>query len=73
MDAATIMAARATDILLGRSVHPSRQEIVKILPASPPRRGEFVLVDGERCRVTRCRIIHTGNVWEIRSLRVRKA
>lgn len=54
-------------------VDPARQEVVKFLPNWPPFRGETVLVDGDRCTVTRARVRwREPGVWEIRKLRVRR-
>lgn len=60
-------------IRLGRRVDPGRQQIVKFMPSFPPRRGEYVLVDGVRCVVTSCRVRWDGPRWTIISLRVRQA
>ena len=47
----------------GRWVHPDQHEIVKpILPRNPPRRGDIVLVDGEKHRVEESNFVYTG--WE---------
>lgn len=59
-----------------RWVHPDRQKVVKFLPNNPPRRGDTVLVDGERCRVLRCRVKwRDPGVWTIvgRGIKVRPA
>lgn len=58
-----------------RWVHPDRQEVVKFLPTDPPRRGDRILVDGERCRVLRCRVEWEGRRWTIvgRGIKVRPA
>jgi hypothetical protein len=56
-----------------RAVDPSRQEVFKFLPSSPPEKHEIVLVDRVRCRVTRCRVAWDGPRWTIRSLRVKPA
>lgn len=54
-------------------VDPSRQQVVKFFPAMPPRCGETVLVDGDRCRVTRVKVRwREPGVWEIRKLRVKR-
>lgn len=49
----------------------SAQECTKMWPSLPPVRGEVVLIDGKRCRVTRCRLRFDGLQWTIKSLRVR--
>ena len=54
-------------------VDPSKQRVVKFLPSNPPRRGEHLLVDDVRCRVTRCRVKWDGPRWTIRALGVRTA
>ena len=56
-----------------RWVHPATHEIFKFLPNSPPRRGDIVLVDGERCKVLRAKVRwpysrevgERGRQWEI--------
>lgn len=57
----------------GRRVNPDRQEIVKLLPDSPPDKGDIVLVDGERCIVTYSHVRWDGPRWTIRELRVKAA
>lgn len=59
-------------LVLGRRVFPDHQRVVKWLPSNPPRRGEVILVDGVRCRVTRCKVRWHGARWTIRDLRVRE-
>jgi len=59
-------------MILGRSVDMAIQEVFKIFPSNPPQRGEHVLVDGARCRVTYCRTKWEGREWTIRSLRVKE-
>jgi len=56
-----------------RKINPGRQEVVKFVPSSPPRRGETILVDGVRSRVTRCKVKWDGPRWMILSLRVKDA
>lgn len=56
-----------------RRVDPSVNRVVKFRPTSPPARGDIVIVDGERCRVTRARVSWDGPRWTIRLLRVRPA
>lgn len=57
--------------LLPRKVDPLTQRVVKFLPNHPPLRGEYVLVDGIRCRVTRCKVKWDGPRWTIRKLYVK--
>ncbi len=59
--------------LLGRRVDPSKQRVVKFLPTNPPYRGNIVLVDGVRCRVTYAKVSWEGREWTIHSLRVKDA
>ena len=59
--------------LRGTRVDPQAQEVFKFLPSNPPCRGEHILVDGARCRVTSCRAKWNGRVWTIQSLRVKSA
>jgi hypothetical protein len=54
-----------------RRVHPTTHEIVKFLPDMPPRRGDLVAVDGERCRVVRSRVQWNGNHWRLVGLWVK--
>lgn len=49
------------------------QEVVKMWPSLPPSRGDVVLVDGKRRKVTRCRLRFDGLQWTIKSLRVKAA
>lgn len=58
------------DRVFGRSVDPTTQRVVKILPNNPPRRGETLVVDGARVKVVRSRVLWEGRQWTIRSLRV---
>jgi len=60
-------------------VDPLQQEVFKFFPHNPPSRGEIVLVDGVRSRVTWCRIRWDKvpepdgrRRWTILSLRARK-
>jgi hypothetical protein len=48
-------------------------EVVKLLPNDPPDRGDLVLVDGERCRVTYSRVTWSGRRWTLHELRVEDA
>lgn len=50
---------------------PSEHRVVKFFPSEPPRRGEIVLIDGERCKVTSVRVTWEGPRWKIRRLRAR--
>ena len=52
---------------------PDQHEVFKFFPTSPPRRGEYVLVDGVRCRVTRVRVSWEDQTWTLRKLRVKEA
>ena len=58
-----------------RWVRPDTHEIVKWVPSSPPSRGDIVLVDGERCRVLRCKVYWDDRRWTIygRGVKVRPA
>jgi len=63
-----------------RAVDPLSQEVFKFFPNNPPIRGEIVLVDGVRSRVTRCKIRWDKEAepdgrcrWTILKLRVRSA
>lgn len=47
--------------------------VVKFFPTNPQRRGEVVLVNDERCRVTRCRVAWDGPTWTIKLLKVKPA
>jgi len=60
-------------MMLGRRVDVSTREVVKFFPSNPPERGDIVLVEGVRCRVTYCRVKWDDRVWTIRSLRVKAA
>lgn len=65
---------RSSLVSLGiRKVDPSIQRVVKFFPSIPPVRGDVVLVDDERCRVTRCKVAWDGPRWTIRSLYVKAA
>ena len=56
----------------GRRVDFRAEEVVKLTPSSSPQRGEHILVNGERCRVTRCKVSwREPGVWTIRTLRVK--
>jgi len=55
----------------GRKIDLDREQVVKLFPANPPRKGEGVLVDGVRSRVTRVRVQWQGHRWTITDLRVR--
>lgn len=59
-------------MLLGKRIDPTKQEVFKLLPKSPPMRGERILVDDVRCTVTYCRTKWNGPIWTIRSLRVKE-
>jgi hypothetical protein len=59
------------DRLFGRKVDPTKQNVFKWLPDMPPRAGEYVLVDGARCRVSRCRVQWQERQWTIVELRVK--
>jgi hypothetical protein len=50
---------------------PDQHEVFKFFPTSPPRRGEIVLVDGVRCRVTSSKYTWEGRTWTLRKLRVK--
>lgn len=56
-----------------RRVDPRTQRVVEFMPSNPPARGEVVLVDGVRSRVTRCKVAWIDRRWTIRSLRVKEA
>lgn len=58
---------------LGRRVDVTTQRTFKFFPNNPPRRGEKVLVDGVRCRVTRSKVSWDGREWTLRLLRVKDA
>lgn len=45
----------------------------KFHPKNPPYRGEYVLIRGERCVVTRVRVRWDGPRWELLKLRVKPA
>lgn len=60
--------------LRGRKVEIGRERVFKFLPANPPRRGDVVLVDGIRSRVTSSRVEwREPGVWTLVSLRVKGA
>lgn len=60
------------DRLFGTRVDPTVQEVFKFFPNLPPYRGESILVDGVRHRVTYCRVSwREPGVWTIRRLRAR--
>lgn len=47
--------------------HPATNEICKFLPRNPPMKGDIVLIDGRRCRVTRApKLDWQGPRWTIR-------
>ncbi len=46
---------RLVELVLGRRVDVTRERTVKFFPNEPPRRGDIVVVDGVRCRVTYAR------------------
>jgi hypothetical protein len=52
---------------------PDQHEVFKFFPTAPPRRGEHVLVDGVRCRVTTARVSWEGRTWTLRKLRVKES
>lgn len=56
-----------------QKVDPAVQRVFKFTPSMPPYRGEVVLVDDQRCHVTRCRVSWDGPRWTIKSLRVKAA
>lgn len=59
-----------------RWVHPDTHRIFKFLPHNPPRRGDVVMVDDERCRIARCPLKRDGRAWELkdpRGIKVRPA
>lgn len=58
-----------------RWVRPDTHDVVKFSPSSPPRRGEYVLVDGVRCLVLRAKVRWDGARWKIqgKGLKVRTA
>jgi len=56
-----------------RRVDPLVQRVVKFWPNNPPRRGDIVLVDGERCRVTRAKVSWVGREWTLHKLKVKPA
>ena len=60
-------------------IDPLSQEVFKFLPNNPPARGETILVDGVRHRVTRCKIKWAKDQepdgrrrWTILSLRAKE-
>lgn len=61
------------DRIYGPSIDPTNHSVVKLFPANPPAKREIVLVDGERCVVTRVRVEWEGARWTLTDLRVRKA
>ena len=60
-------------LLWGRRVWPDREEVVKFGPDHPPVRGEIVMVDGQRSRVTHARVHWLGRRWTILALWVKPA
>lgn len=57
--------------ILGETVDPTLQEVVKFLPSNPPRRYERILVDGVPHRVTRVRVKWDGLQWTLLKLRAK--
>jgi len=55
----------------GTLVDVEKQDVFKLNPLAPPRRGEHVLVDGVRCRVTRAKVTWAGDRWTLQELRVK--
>ena len=55
----------------GTLVDVEKQDTFKFFPTNPPRRGEHVLVDGIRCRVTRAKVTWAGDRWTLHELRVK--
>jgi len=55
----------------GTLVDVEKQDTFKLFPTNPPRRGEHVLVDGVRCRVTRAKVTWDGPRWTLSELRVK--
>lgn len=56
---------------------PSVQCIVKFWPHIPPERGDIVIVDGVRCRVTRAKVRYQNPdepcEWTLHKLYVKSA
>lgn len=50
-------------------IDPETQQVFKLFPANPPRKGEPILVDGVRHRVTRARVKWDGPRWTLLDLR----
>lgn len=61
------------DRVLGRRVYVSEQRVVKTFPKIPARRGDIVLVDDVRCRITRAKVTWDGMVFTTHFLRVKEA
>lgn len=61
------------DFIRGRKVDLRNEEVGKIIPSSPPYRGEIVLVDGARSRVTSATVKWDGLNWTLLGLRVKNA
>lgn len=57
--------------LWGDTVDVTAQATLKWLPNNPPRKGEIVLVDRRRCRVTRVKVRWDGANWKLRELWVK--
>lgn len=55
-----------------QQVDPAAHECIKFFPSIPPRRGDEILVDGQRCRVTKCVVDWEGYDWRIRTLKVQR-
>lgn len=60
-------------MLRSRRVNPELERVFKFSPRNPPRRGEIVLVDDVRCRVTRVRVKWNADRWTLRLLKVKPA
>ena len=60
-------------VLGSRRVDLTRERVVTFMPNNPPRRGDIVLVSGERCRVTRAKVTWNGLEWTLHLLRVKAA
>lgn len=64
-------------MVFGRRVDPDSQRVVKFFPRLIPRKGEHVLVDGARCRITFVRVGGFERIgdglyrYRIKSLRVK--
>lgn len=56
-----------------RWVKIGEQEVFKFFPNEPPHRGSIVVVDGERCRVTRAKVTWDGPRWTLHRLKVKPA